>query len=101
MSPTATQVTYTCPMHPEIKEAEAGPCPKCGMALEPIAPVVATSTEWTCPMHPEIVQKKPGSCPICGMALEPIMADALSEEDNSELKDMTRRFWFSAVFVTP
>lgn len=101
MNPTATQVTYTCPMHPEIKETEAGPCPKCGMALEPIAPVVATSTEWTCPMHPEIVQKKPGSCPICGMALEPIMADALSEEDNSELKDMTRRFWLSAVFATP
>lgn len=26
---------YTCPMHPEIREAKPGSCPKCGMALEP------------------------------------------------------------------
>jgi Heavy metal binding domain len=26
---------YTCPMHPEIREAHPGACPKCGMALEP------------------------------------------------------------------
>ncbi len=26
---------YTCPMHPEIREAEAGRCPSCGMALVP------------------------------------------------------------------
>lgn len=25
---------YTCPMHPEVLSEEAGPCPKCGMALE-------------------------------------------------------------------
>jgi len=26
---------YTCPMHPEIEQVGPGPCPKCGMALEP------------------------------------------------------------------
>ncbi|OIP97070.1 MAG: copper-translocating P-type ATPase [Thiomicrospira sp. CG2_30_44_34] len=26
---------YTCPMHPEIRQAEPGNCPICGMALEP------------------------------------------------------------------
>src|SRR5438094_1006089 len=26
---------YTCPMHPEVRQSEPGPCPKCGMALEP------------------------------------------------------------------
>src|ERR1700733_12357827 len=26
---------YTCPMHPEVLSAKPGPCPKCGMALEP------------------------------------------------------------------
>lgn len=25
---------YTCPMHPEVRQAEHGRCPKCGMALE-------------------------------------------------------------------
>ena len=28
---------YTCPMHPEVQSDRPGPCPKCGMALEPIA----------------------------------------------------------------
>jgi Cu+-exporting ATPase len=26
---------YTCPMDPEIRQDHPGPCPKCGMALEP------------------------------------------------------------------
>jgi len=27
--------TWTCPMHPEIRQDHPGPCPICGMALEP------------------------------------------------------------------
>ena len=27
---------YTCPMHPEIRQIGPGPCPICGMALEPV-----------------------------------------------------------------
>ncbi len=27
---------YTCPMHPEVQQDHPGPCPKCGMALEPM-----------------------------------------------------------------
>ena len=27
--------TYTCPMHPEVRQPGPGSCPKCGMALEP------------------------------------------------------------------
>lgn len=52
------------------------------------------ATEYTCPMHPEIRQPSPGTCPKCGMTLEPVMP-ALEEEDNPELKDFTRRFWWS------
>lgn len=29
-------VTYTCPMHPEVRSGEPGACPKCGMALVPV-----------------------------------------------------------------
>ena len=29
-------VIYTCPMHPQIRQAGPGSCPICGMALEPI-----------------------------------------------------------------
>ncbi|HTA17525.1 MAG TPA: YHS domain-containing protein, partial [bacterium] len=31
----AAGTIYTCPMHPEIEQAGPGPCPICGMALEP------------------------------------------------------------------
>ncbi len=92
--------TYTCPMHPEVQSDKPGPCPKCGMALEPMGePVAATRTEYTCPMHPEIIQDHPGSCPKCGMALEPRTIDV--EERNEELDYMSRRFWVSAVLALP
>src|SRR2546430_15775868 len=83
---------YTCPMHPEVRQPRPGSCPKCGMALEPVAgPAPAPRTEYVCPMHPQIVRDAPGSCPICGMALEP--RTATGDEENAELKDMTRRLW--------
>jgi len=44
-------------------------------------------------MHPEVQQDHPGNCPKCGMALEPIIP--LDEEDNHELKDFQRRFWWT------
>ena len=61
---------------------------------------VPPGTEYICPMHPEIVSDKPGSCPICGMALEPRVASA-EVEDNPELRDMSRRFWLSAILTLP
>ncbi|WP_030485661.1 heavy metal translocating P-type ATPase [Nocardioides aequoreus] len=30
------EVEFTCPMHPEIRQIGPGPCPICGMALEPV-----------------------------------------------------------------
>ena len=33
--PVAEGTTYTCPMHPEIRQVGPGSCPICGMALEP------------------------------------------------------------------
>ena len=52
-------------------------------------------------MHPEIEQIGPGSCPICGMALEVKNITLGSETENHELKDMTRRFWISAILTVP
>jgi Cu+-exporting ATPase len=37
MPSNAVAAGYTCPMHPEVKEAKPGPCPFCGMSLEPLA----------------------------------------------------------------
>jgi Cu+-exporting ATPase len=100
-APAAAGSVYVCPMDPEVRASKPGPCPKCGMALEPEHPAApATRTEYTCPMHPEIVRDAPGSCPICGMALEPRVV-TLDEGENPELKDMRRRFWVSLALTVP
>ena len=94
-TPAQGAVSYVCPMDPEVRESKPGPCPICGMALEPEA------IEYTCPMHPEIVRDRPGSCPICGMVLEPRVAAGIHKEDDSELRSMTRRFWTGVVLSIP
>jgi len=93
------QGDYVCPMDPEVRQKGPGPCPKCGMALEPeiiVAP--ATKTEFVCPMHPEIVRAELKACPKCGMALEPRTL-MLDEGENAELVDMRRRFRVSVVLA--
>jgi len=42
-APTSAQ--YTCPMHPEVVQAGPGSCPKCGMALVPVAGAAEESAE--------------------------------------------------------
>src|SRR5262245_42604341 len=58
---------------------------------QPLPPPSEGPVKYTCPMHPEVIQDGPGTCPKCGMALEPVMPQA-GEEDDSELRDMVRRF---------
>ena len=48
MTPEAA--IYTCPMHPEVRQAGPGACPICGMALEP----VTVSAE--APPNPELAE---------------------------------------------
>lgn len=93
---------YFCPMDSEVVSDKPGSCPKCGMALE-LNPAWKPEkrTLYTCPMHPEIEQDHPGTCPRCGMALEPKTFSADSEEDDSELRDMRRRFWIGGVLTLP
>jgi len=38
--PPIAGATYTCPMHPEVREDHPAACPKCGMALEPEMPTL-------------------------------------------------------------
>ena len=92
---------YVCPMCEGVESDKPGSCPKCGMALEPAQPQRRQKkTIYTCPMHPEIEEAGPGTCPKCGMELEPKYIDA-EEEDDSELRNMTMRFWVSLALSLP
>ena len=93
---------YVCPMCEGIGSDQPGKCPKCGMALELVKPNLAeTRTVYTCPMHPEVAQNEPGTCPKCGMELEPKFVTALEEDDDTELRSMTQRFWVAVVLGIP
>ncbi|CAH1072443.1 Copper-transporting P-type ATPase [Candidatus Nitrotoga sp. 1052] len=88
------QLYYFCSPHCKIKFS-ANP----GHFLEPKSPPqqdlpAAAGMIYTCPMHPEVRQDHPGSCPKCGMALEPELP-SLDEDDNPELRDFQRRFWWT------
>jgi Cu+-exporting ATPase len=41
-APAIPGATYTCPMHPEVRQEGPGSCPICGMALEPETVTVET-----------------------------------------------------------
>jgi Cu+-exporting ATPase len=97
---TDDSAMYTCPMDPEVLQQGPGPCPICGMALQPMAPsATVMRTVYTCPMHPEVTTERPGSCTKCGMALE--ARSTATAEENPELTDMSRRLWISLVFTLP
>lgn len=53
MPATKQQVTYTCPMHPEVKQLKPGKCPKCGMAL------VKKATKSNTPVKKKAVKPMP------------------------------------------
>jgi Cu+-exporting ATPase len=56
---------------------------------------------YTCPMHPEIEQDHPGDCPICGMTLEPKTIGARDEEEQKEIRALSRKFWSALVLTIP
>ena len=52
-------------------------------------------------MHPEIEQDHPGACPICGMTLEPKTLGAGEEEEQREIKSLSRKLWIALVLTIP
>jgi Cu+-exporting ATPase len=67
-------------------------------SAKPAAAPAPAGAQYTCPMHPEVLKDAPGDCPICGMALVPVGA---AEEDNAELRDLTRRLWIGVALSIP
>src|SRR6266478_3249882 len=56
---------------------------------------------YTCPMHPQIEQDQPGNCPICGMTLEPKTIGVGDEEEQKEIRALSRKFWSALILTIP
>src|SRR6266516_3324274 len=56
---------------------------------------------YTCPMHPEIEQDHPGNCPKCGMTLAPKTIGAGDEEEQKEIRWLSRKFWTALILTIP
>ena len=91
-------VEYTCPMHPEVVQADPGSCPFCGMALEPRA---VTPVE---PPNPELVDMTRRfwigaalGLPVFGLAMTEMVLGA-------QMTDWVARpvsNWIQFFFATP
>ena len=80
-----------------VSHVDPIPQPAAPETTEPGAPAA-----YICPMDPEVASDVPGTCPKCGMALESSTPTLVAtEEENAELVDMTRRFWFAAMLALP
>ena len=117
ISPVAAQeneiepeLVWTCPVHRDVTENEAGNCEFCERELIqtlvqqawscPIHSVISErapgkcpicardlyliteEVTFACPMHPEVSEVAPGSCPICNMALEPSTSTRPHQDHN-------------------
>lgn len=97
---------YSCGMHPNIIESEAGTCPICGMNLTPIKSKSTNTNSsgegeiiyWRAPMNPNEIYDSPGKSQM-GMELVPVYENAGADEglvtvDGSVLQSMNVKMEF-------
>ncbi len=86
--PVATpHAKYTCPMHPEIVRDAPGPCPICGMALEPMTVQVGEET------NPELADMT-RRLVIAAALTVPLFVLAMTEA-------LAKREWIELLLATP
>ncbi|WP_082589544.1 copper-translocating P-type ATPase [Nostocoides sp. Soil756] len=95
---TGTGATeWTCPMHPEIRRSGPGPCPICGMALEPVQVTADTApshelTDMTRRFRVGVVLSVPVLALGMGGDLVPALHDALPARTSA---------WVQLLLATP
>ena len=97
-TPVSDTRTYTCPMHPEVRQIGPGSCPKCGMALEPVEAAAADEGP-----SPELVDMTRRFRVSLALTL-PVFALATAEMAAAELAAMlhpTARLWTQLLLSAP
>ena len=92
--PAAGRARWTCPMHPQIVQSQAGSCPICGMALEPMSPVEGDA------VNPELHDMSRRF--LVGVALAvPLVVLAMAEDFGSALLAPRAAVWVELILATP
>ncbi len=92
-----TDVEYTCPMHPEVRQWGPGSCPICGMALEPLAVTLEEDTSELDDMARRLWVSAALSLP----ALLISMSDFIPGRPLQSLIAPTATNWVLAALTTP
>ncbi|MAE65285.1 MAG: copper-translocating P-type ATPase [Phycisphaeraceae bacterium] len=71
--PDAPSGKYICPMCPEVQSDRPGPCPKCGMALEPAMPAVEEDDGELRDMERRLLVGAALTVPLLYVAMGPMM----------------------------
>jgi len=88
-------ITYTCPMHPEIRHEGPGSCPICGMALEPL---VVTAEA---PPNHELADMTRRFWTAAVLALPVIVLDMGGHWFGHDLEASGQSNWIQFAFATP
>ncbi|MFQ5663589.1 MAG: heavy metal translocating P-type ATPase [Terriglobia bacterium] len=89
---------YTCPMHPEVVQGQPGPCPKCGMALEPR---VVTAEEEVSPELVDMTRRFWVSVGLTVPLLILAMGEYLPGQAVQRLLPGRLLLWIELVLATP
>jgi P-type Cu+ transporter len=93
-----TDVEYTCPMHPEIRQWGPGSCPICGMALEP---VTVTLEEEANPELEDMTRRLQVSAVLTVPAVMLAMSGHLPGHLFESIAHSAARGWIELALATP
>ncbi|TWU04577.1 efflux RND transporter periplasmic adaptor subunit [Stieleria varia] len=97
------ETTYTCPMHPQIRQNQPGNCPICAMKLVQVTDSTKTPTakndahashgddRYICPMMCTPASSEPGRCPVCAMSLVKATGNGRSDGMSVTIEPAARR----------
>ena len=75
LTTAASTTIYTCPMHPQIRQAGPGSCPICGMALEPEMPAATEDNSELDAVKRKFWIATALSVPVVALAMLPHLLD--------------------------
>ena len=86
---------WTCPMHPEVRQAGPGSCPICGMALEPLEPALEEGP------NPELVDMTRRLVISAALALPLLVLTMAADLRGANLLPMRIAPWVQLAMATP